>query len=49
MPNDILVSKLENMQYKRNVDHISSSNTIQHFSKNVIKFPIDTNVKLKVM
>ena len=49
MLNNILVSKLENMQYKRNVDHTSLSNTIQQFSKNVIKFPIDTNVKLKVM
>ena len=49
MPNDILVSKLENMQYKRNADHTSLSNTIQQFSKNMIKYPIGTHIKLKVM
>ena len=49
MLNNIHVSKLENIQYKRNVDHTSLSNTIQQFSENVIKLPIDTNVELKVM
>ena len=49
MLDNILVSKLENMQYKRNADHTSLSNTIQQFSKNMIKYPIGTHIKLKVM